>query len=87
MATIQIRVDDTLKSDADALFSDLGLDTTTAVRMFLKQAVRQQAIPFAVGREQANSDTLEALAQLRRDVSDGKLKSYTDVNEMMKDLR
>lgn len=31
---IQVRVEDTLKKDADALFSDLGLDTSTAIRIF-----------------------------------------------------
>ena len=34
MATVQIRVDDALKSRVDELYSTLGLDTTTAVRMF-----------------------------------------------------
>ena len=35
MATLQLRVDDSLKAKADALFSSLGLDTSTAVRIFL----------------------------------------------------
>lgn len=34
MATLQVRIDDTLKKQADALFSSLGLDTTTAIRIF-----------------------------------------------------
>lgn len=33
-STIQVRVDDDLKTKADALFKDLGTDTTTAIRMF-----------------------------------------------------
>jgi len=33
MATIQVRIDDNLKSEADTLFTSLGLDTTTAVRI------------------------------------------------------
>lgn len=48
MTTLQIRVDDTLKQDADALFSSLGLDTTTAVRMFLNAAVEYEGIPFPI---------------------------------------
>ena len=39
MATIQIRVDDNIKAAADSLFSSLGLDTSTAVRMFLSAAL------------------------------------------------
>ena len=38
-STIQIRVDDDLKSKSDQLFKDLGTDTTSAIRMFLTQAV------------------------------------------------
>ena len=37
MATIQIRVDDGMKWAADSLFTALGLDTSTAVRMFLAE--------------------------------------------------
>ena len=38
-STIQIRVDDDLKSKSDQLFKDLGTDTKSAIRMFLTQAV------------------------------------------------
>jgi len=48
MATIQIRVDDGMKSAADSLFSALGLDTSTAVRMFLAAALDNNGIPFEV---------------------------------------
>lgn len=47
-ALVQVRVDKELKEQADALFNDLGLDTTTALRMFLKTAVREQKIPFSL---------------------------------------
>jgi DNA-damage-inducible protein J len=46
--TIQVRVDDQLKDSADLLFSSLGLDTSTAVRMFLVAAMETGGIPFAV---------------------------------------
>ena len=45
---IQIRVDEATKKEADALFSNLGLDTPTAVRIFLKQALKYHGLPFAV---------------------------------------
>ena len=46
MATIQVRVDDKLKAQADALFADIGLDTSSAIRVFLKQSVNRGGIPF-----------------------------------------
>lgn len=48
MATLQIRVDDNLKKEADALFAGLGLDTSTAVRIFLNAAIEHAGITFFV---------------------------------------
>lgn len=43
---IQIRVDQKLKKQADLIFEDLGLDTPTAIRLFLKKVVTSKSIPF-----------------------------------------
>ena len=43
-STIQIRVDDDLKNKSDQLFKDLGTDTTSAIRMFLTQAIIKHTI-------------------------------------------
>ena len=48
--TIQVRVDDHLKDSADMLFSSLGLDTSTAIRMFLVASMEIGGIPFAIIR-------------------------------------
>ena len=65
MATIQIRVDDNIKSAAGTLFSNLGLDTSTAIRMFLSAALAKDGIPFAVKRRKPNADLLEAIQDTR----------------------
>ena len=49
-STIQVRVDDELKIKSDRLFKDLGTDTTTAIRMFLTQAVANNGFPFEIKR-------------------------------------
>lgn len=46
--TIQVRVDDQLKDSADSLFSSLGLDTSTAIRIFLVASLEAGGIPFTV---------------------------------------
>ncbi|MCL1983083.1 MAG: type II toxin-antitoxin system RelB/DinJ family antitoxin [Clostridiales bacterium] len=48
--TIQVRVNDQLKESVDSLFTSLGLDTSTAIRMFLVAAMETGGIPFAVMR-------------------------------------
>jgi len=65
MATIQVRVDDEIKTAADTLFSNLGLDTSTAVRIFLSAAIEKDGIPFAVERRKPNADLIEAIQDTR----------------------
>ena len=65
MATIQIRLNDNLKAAADSLFNNLGLDTSTAIRMFLSAAIEKEGIPFAVKRRKPNADLLEAIHDTR----------------------
>ncbi|VOI58013.1 addiction module antitoxin [Streptococcus pneumoniae] len=48
MSQIAVRVDDELKKEATAIFNELGLDMTTAVKLFLKQSVLTRSIPFDV---------------------------------------
>lgn len=46
MANLNIRVDDTLKQQAELIFSDLGITLSVATTMFLKQVIRHNGIPF-----------------------------------------
>lgn len=48
MPQIAVRIDDQLKKEATAIFNELGLDMTTAVKLFLKQSVLTRSIPFEV---------------------------------------
>jgi DNA-damage-inducible protein J len=48
MANIQVRIDDATKSAADSLFCSLGMDTSTAVRMFISSALDYNGLPFEV---------------------------------------
>ena len=46
MVAIQIRVDDNIKTAADELFTSLGLDASTAVRIFLAASLENDGLPF-----------------------------------------
>lgn len=48
MANVSIRMDDNLKKQAEDLFNDLGMNLTTAFTIFVKQAIREQGIPFEI---------------------------------------
>ena len=70
MAVLEIQVNDELKHDSDELFTDLGLDTPTAVRIFLAAAQEYNGFPFPVKRR-ASSESIEAFedARLHRNLS------------------
>lgn len=87
MATVSIRMDDSLKRDTEAVLSELGLNMTTAVTMFAKAIVRENGLPLNLSLDRPNSDTLEALREvelMKRDPSRG--KTYSDVRDMMREL-
>ena len=49
--TINIKTESELKKQAEELFFDLGMNMTTALNIFLRQAVRENRIPFEITRE------------------------------------
>jgi DNA-damage-inducible protein J len=45
---LSIRMDRGLKDEADQVFNALGMNLTTAITVFVRQAVRQKKIPFEI---------------------------------------
>ena len=89
--TIQVRVDDELKAKSDELFKELGTDTTTAIRIFLTQAISQNGFPFEIKRHTYNpfgalseDAVMGKLASSRRQADEGKVRTAGKVSE---DLR
>lgn len=67
MSQIAVRVDDKLKKDATEVFSELGLDMTTAVKLFLKQSVLTKSIPFKLDLYEREY-TKEEVEQAKKDI-------------------
>ena len=89
MATVvlQTRVDTETKLEAESLFDSLGLDITTAIRLFLRQSINQQRIPFDIVPPKYNfaEETLAAIDEARRISKDSSVKSYSNVKELFED--
>ena len=47
---VTIQMDENLKLQSEELFKDLGLSLSAAINIFIKQAVREQRIPFEIKR-------------------------------------
>ena len=58
---VTVRMERKTRDDAAKLFSELGISTTQAINMFLKQAVREQGIPFEVTARPAVGHRAESL--------------------------
>ncbi len=81
---LNIRVDEELKRQAEAIFSELGLNMSTAMNMFLRYSVRYGGIPFDLRIEKPNAETLAAIDDVNnnRNMS----KSFDSVDALMEDL-
>ena len=85
--SINIRMDEGVKREFDALCNDFGLTMTAAFTVFAKAVIRQQRIPFEISKNIPNTETIAAIHEVDEMIKDPTLgKSYTDVDEMMKEL-
>lgn len=78
---IHVNVDENLKEEAEQLFDDLGLNMTSAITIFLKQSINEQAIPFMINK--GNKETLQALKDLKEGNVHG---GFSSVDALMEDL-
>lgn len=79
MANMNIRMDEDVKAQAESLFSELGMNMTTAINVFLKQAIRENGIPFEIKIENPNATTIAAIQEGKRIAKDKQVKGYSDV--------
>ena len=78
-AYLNTRIEPELKSNAEAVFKDLGISTSDAVSLFLQQVVLHRGFPFPL--RVPNEETQAALAE---DAST--LTGYTDAEAMMGEI-
>ena len=78
---LSIRVSRDLKEDAETLFGELGMNLTTALNVFMRQAVRQGGIPFPVQADPFYSE--RNLAHLRRVAADMDAGRNVAVHELI----
>lgn len=88
MATtnITMRIDEELKKQAETLFSELGMNMTTAVTVFLKQAVREHGMPFMLTVKSPNQETLEALEEVEALKKEKNKKTYGSFAELLEEI-
>ena len=83
---LTIRIDSGIKSEAEKLFEELGMSISTAFNIFLRQAVRMQAIPFTISRGIANRSTLAVMREAERIADDPSVPSYSTRESLVRSL-
>jgi DNA-damage-inducible protein J len=84
VAQVNIRIEDDLKEQAETIFSELGMNMTTAFNIFVRQTVREGGIPFAITTKPDpfyNAVNMKALRQSIKEANAGKLA----VHELIED--
>ena len=82
--SMSIRLDSEVKEQAQLVFNHLGMDMTTAINIFLRQAIKYQGLPFDV-----RLDDRGKLLQVVTDVEQNRNMSqpFESVSDLMEDLR
>ncbi|MCD8049960.1 MAG: type II toxin-antitoxin system RelB/DinJ family antitoxin [Clostridia bacterium] len=86
-ANVAIKTDKNIKEQVKEIYSALGMDLTTAVNIFFRQSIIHHGLPFEVTLDVPNSETAEVFDEVKRMKENPDIgKTYTDVDEMMKEL-
>ena len=81
-----LRIDNDLKKQSEVLFAELGMNLTTAINVFLRQAVRDGGFPFKVRLDVPNKRTIAAMEEAFALIADKNAKRYS-VEEALQELK
>lgn len=82
-----ISIDSDVKTKAQELFADFGLDLSTAINIFLRQSIRENCIPFTIQREVPNADTVAAMREADEMTKNpGSYKKYRSFSELLQEV-
>ncbi|MCM1158625.1 MAG: type II toxin-antitoxin system RelB/DinJ family antitoxin [Clostridium sp.] len=88
MATVQtqIRIEEDVKKQAVELFDQLGIDMSSAVNMFLRQAIMHGGLPFSVEIPKYKQEVIEAMEEAKQISRNPNTKRYGSFAEALEDI-
>ncbi|WP_076460630.1 type II toxin-antitoxin system RelB/DinJ family antitoxin [Limosilactobacillus caccae] len=78
--TYSLRLDEKTRDDAKKVFDDLGMDFSTGIKVYLKQVIKTNGIPFELSNRSSSID--RSLKELKA----GDYKSFNSVDDLFDDL-
>ena len=79
---LNVRTNHEIKSQAEAIFSELGLTMTAAINIFLRASIREHGMPFPLTIDTPSSITKDAIEEGRRIAKDPHAKGYTNMADL-----
>lgn len=78
--TFQMRINPTIKSEAERIYAECGMTLTDAINVFLQQTLNAGALPFVVTSNSKDALRDQAIAQLMAEIQNGRdsVKSESD---------
>ena len=85
MANVNVRIDETVKRNAELVFEKIGITPSAAINMFYIQVARTSGIPFELRADIPNETTMKAIEEVEEMEKDPKgQKTFFSVDEIMK---
>ena len=82
-----LSLDSDAKQASIQLFSELGMDLSTAVNMFLKKCIKVHGIPFIISTDEPNNETIAAMNEYYAiKAHPEKYKRYSSFKEAMSEV-
>lgn len=85
-ATIQVRIDEDVKSQAVEVLNDLGMDASTAINVFLRQVIAENGLPFQPAKPRFNDVTLKAIKESDEVVESRELDRKKSVDDLFSEV-
>lgn len=88
MRTINVRMENDLKSSLEIFCENAGLSLSSLFNVFAKKVVKENKIPFEItGDEMPNKETLQAIQEAELISKNPSLsKTYDNAQEMLDDI-
>ena len=82
--TIHTRISSDLRKDVEKILSNIGLNMSEAIRLFLTQVRNQHAIPFALTDNRSEAHPQDWVLESAKDLKQGtNVKSFSSVDDAM----
>ena len=86
-SSMHIRVEPNVKEEAEKILNNLGMNSTEAINIFLRQVILNSGIPFEIKLPQFSNEMLEAIKEAEEiEKHPENYKKYHSVDELMEEL-